>query len=321
MAEDSFKPIPLECVLPDIFPAIALYTKGSGANYVLYKPFDRPFTLSDQQRLERTGKQNIYVQMDDSVDLTSYIEEHLTAFLADDSISEKSKNLILYQTSMEFVAEVMESPHGLSSNIGRCKSLIKNLMKHVASSAALLDVFQEIAADKLYILSHSVKVAALTMLVHDKAFNISPDEMLDVGVGGILHDIGMTMISGDILEKPEALSNIEYEIVKTHPQKGYELLNNAGCFNEISLTIVRHHHEKWDGSGYPARLKGDNITRSAQVAAICDIYCALVSERPYRKASPHPEALRIMKDEAGRTFKKELFDTFEKIVNKQTLQK
>ncbi|MBT0665012.1 HD domain-containing protein [Geobacter pelophilus] len=300
-----------------MFPAIALYTKGTGSNYVLYKPYDRPFTLADKDRLERTNKQNIYIRSDDSPDLTAYIEENLSGFLVDDSISQRSKNMVLYQTSMEFVAEIMEAPHMLAANFTRCKGLIRNLMKHVSTSASLLSVLQEVAAGHLYILSHSVKVAALTMLMHEKAFNICQDEMLDVGIGGILHDIGMTLISPDILEKPEALSNIEYETVKTHSQKGYELLNKAGVFSDITLTIVRHHHEKWDGTGYPAKLKGNNISRSAQVAAVCDIYCALVSDRAYRKASSHAEAIRIMTSEAGGTFNKELFEQFRKIVDSQ----
>lgn len=319
-AEETYKPIPIECILPDIFPEIALYTKGTGPNHVLYKPFDRPFTISDRQRLERTGNQNIYVRADDSQDLTSYIEGHLANFLVDDSISQRSKNMILYQTSMEFVAEMMAAPHLLSSNLARCKALIRNLMKHISSSPTLLTVLQEVAADKLYILSHSVKVAALTMLIHDKAYAICQDEMLDVGIGGILHDIGMTLISGEILEKPEALSNIEYEIVKTHSKKGYEFLKQAGGVSEVSLTIVQHHHEKWNGTGYPAKLKGDSISRSAQVAAVCDIYCALVSDRPYRKASSHEEAIRIMTNEAGGTFKKELFEKFRNIVDAQAPQ-
>ena len=316
---DSYKSIPVECVFPELFPSIALYTKGSGVNFVLYKPSDRPFTQTDQQRLERTGTKNIFIHYDDINCITTYFEKNLSSFLDNSAISDKAKNLILYQTAMEFVAEVLETPESAPSNLTRCKSLIKNLMKHLSSTTSLLQVLKDVASDNLYILSHSVKVAALTMLVHEKAFNICHDEMLDVGVGAILHDIGMTFISNEILEKPEALSNIEYEVVKTHSQKGYDYLNKSGLFSEVSLSIVRHHHEKWDGTGYPAKLRGDNISRSAQVTAVCDIYAALVSDRPYRKASSHADAIRIMESESGRSFNKELFDNFKLIIGAQNV--
>lgn len=314
---DSYKSIPIECVFSDLFPPVALYTKGSGINYVLYKPSDRPFTEADKQRLERTGARNIFVHGDDMRYISDYFEDNLGDFLDNSGITDHTKNLILYQTAMAFVAEILESPGSVSSNITRCKSLIRNLMKQISSTTSLLKVFREVAAGNLYILSHSVQVAALTMLVHEKVFNLCHDEMLDVGVGAILHDIGMTLISNEILEKPEALSNIEYEAVKTHSQKGYDSLRHSGGLSEVSLTIVRHHHEKWDGSGYPSKLRGDSISRSAQVAAICDIYSALISDRPYRKASTHADAIRIMESESGRSFNRELFDSFSKIIGGQ----
>lgn len=317
MTDASYKSIPVECIFPGVFPTIALFTRGSAGNYVLYKTGERPFTDMDQQRLERIGTKNLFIQAGDAQAVSGYLEKNLTAFLDNKEISERTKNLILYQTSMDFVAEILESPQTVSDNLERCKSLVSNLIRHIVSTTCLLEVMKDVASSRLYILSHSVKVAAVTMLVHEKIFNISHDEMLDVGVGAIFHDLGMTFISGDILDKPEALSNIEYSTVKTHAQRGYDFLRKNGVFSEVSLAIVRHHHEKWDGSGYPSKLRGDSISRSAQVAGVSDIYCALISDRPYRKASVHEEALRIMESESGRSFKKELFEQFRTIVDAQ----
>ena len=122
--------------------------------------------------------------------------------------------------------------------------------------------------------------------------------MIDVGIGSLIHDYGMIFITSEILEKNDALSDIEYYKVKQHTQKGYEYLKRSGNYSDIVLNIVRYHHERYDGNGYPTGLKGDNIPRSGQVAAICDVYSALIMDRAHRKASSHADAIKIMREEA-----------------------
>lgn len=317
MPSENFKAIPVETIIPDIFPPLDLYTRGSGSNYVFYKPAERQLTEADRNRFERNGTKSVFIRSDDSVVMNRYYEKNMSDFLASERISACVKDLVLYQTSMEFVAEVLSDPEAVSLHFTRCEALVRNLARQISYAKNLMGAIEAIASDRLYILSHSVKVAALTMLVHEQLFNNSADEVIDVGIGGILHDLGMTFISSDILEKPEALSNIEYATVKTHPQKGYDFLRKAGLLSDISLNVVRHHHEKWDGTGYPSRLSGEAISRPAQVGAICDIYCALVSERPYRKASSHAETLQIMENGSGSAYKKELFEQFREVVNSQ----
>lgn len=126
----------------------------------------------------------------------------------------------------------------------------------------------------------------------------------------------MIFISGEIVDKPDALSDVEYYKVKQHTQKGYEFLKQTGQFNEVALTIVRHHHERYDGNGYPTGIRGDAIPRSAQLSAICDVYSALVTDRVYRKASSHADAFKLMREESkGGSFNEELFKRFEEIMN------
>lgn len=116
-------------------------------------------------------------------------------------------------------------------------------------------------------------------------------------LGGALHDIGKIAVPDQILNKPGPLSPEEWEIMKKHTEIGFKiclpLKDNLG----MALSIVRHHHEKLDGTGYPDGLKGDQISMVARIMAVVDIYDALITDRPYRKAMSRADAIRILEEE------------------------
>jgi len=312
MKSRFYRPLSLACISPAYFPDIALYVRNNG-NYILYKNHDRKFTDADHHRLARNNTEFLYVRSGDMEVITEYLEQNLDNLLVRDDIDTGAKGTILYQTAANYVTDIFDDPDK-TADIIRCRSLIRHLMKYVAGHDDALKALKSITAQNHYIFTHCVQVAALMMLVHDRLFNLTHDEMVDVGFGSLLHDVGLVFLSGDLLDRPDALAAIEYHKVKQHAQKGYEYLHNAGTLGEVSLTIVRHHHEKYDGSGYPVGLKGDDIPRSAQLAALCDTYCAMTTDRPKHSALPPAETLRTMGEEAGRTFSPELFKRFEAIV-------
>ncbi len=129
-----------------------------------------------------------------------------------------------------------------------------------------------------------------------------------------LHDIGKVGIPDSILLKPGKLTDEEFEVIKTHPAKGAQVLQAAmdqvqvSSFLNIGVQLVRHHHEKWDGSGYPDGLAGNHIPVSARIMAIADVYDALRTKRPYKEAFSHEEALKIIKKGSGYHFQPSLVD-------------
>jgi putative two-component system response regulator len=131
-----------------------------------------------------------------------------------------------------------------------------------------------------------------------------------------LHDIGKVGISDAILLKPGKLTNEEFEIMKTHVDIGYQTLLRIGqryknnAFLKMGLDITRYHHEKWDGSGYPLGLSGDDIPLSARIMAISDVYDALRSKRVYKAAYSHEKSCVIMAEAKGRHFDPRLVDIF-----------
>jgi len=308
-----WRAVSVDCIRPEIFPNMAIYLKSS-ENYILYKDHERRLTEADLRRLERSFTEFIYVRSGDTQAVDEYLERCLDDALTREDLSSEAKGNILYQASVNSVVDLFESPEE-SANLNRSRTLIRHMLQYVATDPNALKSLRTVANNNLYLFAHSVQVAALSLLFHEKRFNLAPDEMIDVGIGSLLHDFGMTFICSEVMDKPDALSKFEYHTVKQHTRKGYDFLKGTGHFSQIALQVVRHHHERYDGNGYPDGLKGDAIPRSAQVAAICNVYSALSLERPYRKASSQAEALKAMAEDAKNgAFNQELFDCFYEII-------
>jgi HD-GYP domain-containing protein (c-di-GMP phosphodiesterase class II) len=132
------------------------------------------------------------------------------------------------------------------------------------------------------------------MLHSARQLGRSEEEIREYGLAGLLHDLGKMGVSDDILNKPGRLTDAEFEVMRGHPDYGYNLLVEASGSSEIVLDVCRLHHEKIDGTGYPLRLKGDAIPLSARLGAICDVYDALTSHRAYKQACSPMEAVAMM---------------------------
>ena len=146
-----------------------------------------------------------------------------------------------------------------------------------------------------------------------KQLQLDEEETRLASIGGLLHDLGKAVLPMDVLNKPGKLTDEEFAIIKTHPAEGIKLLKLAG--NQIDphvLDIVIHHHEKTDGSGYPDRLEDARISRFAKMAAVCDVYDAITSNRPYKAGWNPAESLRRMAEWTNGHFDARIFHAFVK---------
>jgi HD-GYP domain-containing protein (c-di-GMP phosphodiesterase class II) len=116
-----------------------------------------------------------------------------------------------------------------------------------------------------------------------KGLSLSTKDIRRAGLAGLLHDIGKVAISTDVLNKPGALSDDEFSLVKLHPERGHALLLQANITDEIVLDVCLHHHEKMNGLGYPHQLKAEEISLFARMGAVCDVYDAITSNRSYKE--------------------------------------
>jgi hypothetical protein len=159
----------------------------------------------------------------------------------------------------------------------------------------------ELAEKDAYTEEHSRRVALRAAQVGDE-LGLSPGRLRDLAIGGLLHDIGKLAVPDAILKKPGPLTDAEYHVVMQHVHTGEALLKELGGFSPLVRRLVRGHHERFDGSGYPRAVAGDPIPLDVAILAVCDVYDALISDRVYRKAWTHDRALEHLRAGAGRQF-------------------
>ena len=148
---------------------------------------------------------------------------------------------------------------------------------------------------------HTRRVALRAAQVGDE-LGLSPGRLRDLAIGGLLHDIGKLAVPAEILRKPGPLTDDEYQVVMQHVHTGPALLRELGGFSPMVQRLVRGHHERFDGSGYPRAVAGDPIPLDVAILAVCDVYDALISERVYRRAWSHERALEHLRAGAGKLF-------------------
>jgi HD-GYP domain-containing protein (c-di-GMP phosphodiesterase class II) len=158
-----------------------------------------------------------------------------------------------------------------------------------------------VEADDGYTGAHCRDVVDLALGV-GQAMGLSAERMRNLEFGALLHDVGKVVIPKDIINKPGKLNDDEWEIVKTHTIEGQRMLDRVGGFMCEVGTIVRSHHERWDGTGYPDRLAGAAIPLEARIIACCDSWNAMTTDRSYRAALPTSEAAAEMRSNAGTQF-------------------
>jgi putative nucleotidyltransferase with HDIG domain len=193
------------------------------------------------------------------------------------------------------------------------QSLVEDITNSVSRNPyALISLARLKKADD-YTFMHSVAVCAL-MVALAKQLKLDEQETRSCGLAGLFHDLGKALMPIEILNKPGKLTEDEFTIIKTHPRMGYELLCDNHFSDLIALDVVLHHHEKTDGSGYPDYLNDDQITLYAKMGAVCDVYDAITSDRPYKKGWGPADALHKMAEWANGHFDHEVFQAFVKSV-------
>jgi putative nucleotidyltransferase with HDIG domain len=155
---------------------------------------------------------------------------------------------------------------------------------------------------------HSLAVSAL-MITFARSLGLEEQTVRLLGLGGLVHDIGKMVLPIELLQKPGSLTDDELAIIRTHPERGHEMISQNSGLPKAILDICLYHHEKFDGSGYPQKLSGSTIPSVARIAAICDVYDALTTIRPYKRAWTQSEAIDAMLRTKGH-FDPELLKAF-----------
>jgi len=198
---------------------------------------------------------------------------------------------IRHQASTLVRTVMRDARLGKAIEIGQVQPVVQNITESILRNPGALVGLLRIKNKDDYTFLHSVSVCAL-LVAFCNSRGMDADITRQAGLGGLLHDTGKALVPDEVLNKPAALTDEEFAIIRKHPQDGYDILRQSPEVNDIALDITLHHHERRDGSGYPNKLSGDAISELAQMAAIVDVYDAITADRCYHKGMSAAAALR-----------------------------
>jgi HD-GYP domain-containing protein (c-di-GMP phosphodiesterase class II) len=303
----NFLPVDLELLQPDAEKPFRLYLL-LGDNFVPYSEGDS-FTEETRQRLLREGIRTLHVSMEDKHKLRDYMNQNLQVILSDSSVTQNEKSRIVYETCTYQLERLWDAPE--AKRIEESKGIFRQTVDHVISMNrdSVRDMILMISHEAS-IFTHSVNVGLLGTNLVREIYSESDKDLHEIGYALFLHDIGKTKIDSRVLNKPARLSDSEWELMKRHPQQGYEILSEQGHLTAEAAITTLQHHERCNGQGYPKGLKSHEIDELGKICNLVDSYDALLADRAYKPPLTPYKALKIMKDEMQGHFDLQMFKEF-----------
>ncbi|HJW26837.1 MAG TPA: HD-GYP domain-containing protein [Rhodocyclaceae bacterium] len=196
------------------------------------------------------------------------------------------------------VSMFQEARMGKAIEAEQAQSLVEEISNSVLRNPGALISLARLKTADDYTYMHSVAVCAL-MIALARQLGLDEDQTRELGMAGLLHDVGKMMMPLEVLNKPGKLTDEEFATMKRHPEEGYKLLLVSKAVTETIIDVCLHHHEKMDGSGYPHGLTGEHISLYAKMGAVCDVYDAITSNRPYKAGWDPAESVKRMAEWKG----------------------
>ena len=246
-------------------------------------------------------------------DMVFVQDEKFNDVVIDPLISDKTKEIV-YDTIKNITTALEKDnldPKAIDG--GLVRNAVVNIIEDLLYSSDILSNLTDIMGYDEYTYHHSVNTTVLALVLGmGKGYNHS--RLLELGMGVLMHDVGKTKVSKEILNIKGSLTKEEFEEIKKHSSYGYEFIKNNQDFSLHSAHVALQHHEKWTGGGYPRGLKGNDIHEFGRIAAVADVYEALTSKRPYRDALEPYQAYEYVVAQSGFQFDPEIVKIFTKNV-------
>ncbi|MDR1330190.1 MAG: HD-GYP domain-containing protein [Oscillospiraceae bacterium] len=263
----------------------------------------RALSQNDIEKINKFGYQGVYVEDAVTRDIVAEYIIPYDQFTA-------AKNTLQYFMEM---AKRQTDKSRQSEDIERQHSTVTPIIETLKNKKRRIVDFIGGKPYKEYDNFHAVSVMILALLVGIEA-GMDDERLYELGVASLLHDIGNAFLPAEILNRPGELTDEEYEIVKRHVQMGYDYLHDYHELSAEASMGALQHHENYDGTGYPNKLKRKQISLVGRIVSVADVYDALVSRRPYRPAKYANEGLDILEQSSDRKFDPDIVDIFMKFI-------
>ncbi len=256
----------------------------------LRTPDGKEYVVSDFQITDINDADNVSGVARNFDLLFEKFPEMKTITVGEKVIVSKKTQVVAFKAVSNMIHAV-RSGHGI--DVKQTQEVSEKLVEEVLQAPDAIMNLMDIKSFDDYTFTHNINVATICLLI-GQALGLSKEDMNDLGVGGMLHDVGKLKIPLSILNKDGKLTDQEFAEMKSHPTYGYEILSKSRGISERARMIALQHHEKFQGGGYPKRLKGNEISLFARICAVADVYDALTTDRPYRVAMSPYEAMKIL---------------------------
>ncbi len=310
---DVFRPIPIDVIQLDEKSVVDLYIKHEDR----LMPFLQKggiFTRDHLVELNQYGLSKIFIRGKEAVVFEEYVSAYSDRILTDPTVPSRVKAATFYISSIHALRKAFDDPN--SERIEEIKNTLKPMFKNIMNNQVLLNDLFSITEHDFNTYTHSVNVGifATSLAIHlfKGDSTIGNIQLEHQSYGYFLHDVGKSRVPLAILRKRGKLNQDEWAVMKKHPEWGYTILMETGHLTDEAAYISMQHHERPDGSGYPFGMK--DIHPCARICAVADIFDALTSARPYKKAMRPFEAIDIIKKDAFTEFDHNLLSTFIKML-------
>jgi len=256
---------------------------------------------SYENKISSLGYFGLYIQdaLSEDIDVKGAISEDL-----------KMRTIQAVKTMMNINRE---NDKEIMKSFDELENLIENIIKDISANKDLIINMIDLKVANNYTFYHSVNVSVISLVI-GLAMNLSPKDMYNLGIASLLHDIGKIFTPNDILDKPGPLTFEEYNIIRKHPEDGYNYVKEKLFTHTKTYLAILEHHERFDGTGYPRQIAGKNIGLFARIISVADVYDALTSDRPYKKRAIPSEAMEYIMGGGGTFFDIDVVKEFSKIV-------
>ena len=296
MSEDAvgdYIPVDINLIRPESIAGFSIYL-SSRNGYALFRDSNTQFDQGALSQLTDAGVATVYVKKDDQESLDQYYLDTLQGLLNDPASSLSQKTKAICSSSAAMARELLMRPTGVE--LGRARSLMEStVIELVNVPETLYELI--LATDTNYSLhTHMVNSTVYTLALCEPLAISDPEEMQVYALSGFLHDIGKSQLPESLLHKAGKLDSSEWTMMRQHPLLGFNMLAGFSDLPAAVAEAARGHHERMDGAGYPDGLAGQDIPFPARVAAVVDVFNALISETPFRKRMTSFDAIVLMRD-------------------------
>ena len=290
----GFLPIDVSLLVPGPLRGFDLYKRVSG-DTVLLCARDYPLKqrVLDGLREAVEQEQYLYIPAEQGPGLSQYVEATLQHALENPALGVERRSAILHDSARAIMADILANPRAPDAfrrGVGLANATVDFMIEEPGALRSMSALFSK----DYYTYTHSVHVCVLGVSLYKYLISPNAAMLRRVGLGLLLHDVGKSLVDQAVLNKNGRLTDEEFEQMKAHSALGWEALAEQGADDDLVRQIVLYHHERMDGSGYPEGLEGPRLTEVARVAAVVDVYDALTTDRPYRKAMGHEKAMSLM---------------------------